>query len=300
MCESVSCHIPSHELLYERLVIKIRSIFPTNINEINLVKFIGRYQYISNNDVQYFFNNTYYPKRIKRLVDNNILRRYNRYLVLGDNGYNFIKVLGENAVQLKYDKKYADRLKYISHIAAIYNNEKHITFLPSFEIKDKTAFTESSRKYIGILKMFGTSYLTYHISDEHTTKYINSIYYDLQRETQYKNIIILINNINRIDLKEWAFGLNSVVICEDNDKDLQELKYLQQVKWSKVIHKLYKNSVHLSEYNFCDYTDKKKKFISTFSFVDSEKLNKIDTFLKNNTEKQVDIICSENTFNILR
>jgi len=106
--------------------------------------------------------------------------------------------------------------------------------------------------------------------------------------------------INRINLNEWAFGLNSVVICEDNDKDLQELKYLQQVKWSKVINKLYKNSVHLSEYNFCDYTDKKKKFISTFSFVDSEKLNKIDTFLKNNTEKQVDIICSENTFNILR
>jgi len=281
-------------------VIKIKSIFPTNINEINLVKFIGRYQYISNNDVQYFFDNTYYPKRIKRLVDNNILRRYNKYLILADNGYDFLKILGQNTVPLRYHKKYADRLKYISHIAAIYNNEKYISLLPSYEIKDKTAFTESSRKYIGILKMFGTSYLTYHISDEHSTKYINSVYYDLQKETRHKNILILINDINRINLKEWAFGLNSVVICEDNDKNLQELKYLQQINWSKVIYKLYKNSVHLSEYNFCDYTDNKNKYISTFNFIDTEKINRINTFVVNNSNKKMEIVCNENIKEVLR
>ena len=44
----------------------------------------------------------------------------------------------------------------MSHLAALYNKNEHITFTPSFEIKDKTAFTESSRKYIGILKIFGT------------------------------------------------------------------------------------------------------------------------------------------------
>ena len=37
-------------------------------NEINLVKFIGRYQYISSKDVQYFFDDTYYPKRITKLI----------------------------------------------------------------------------------------------------------------------------------------------------------------------------------------------------------------------------------------
>ena len=61
----------------------------------------------------------------------------------------------------------------MSHLGALNNNNKYITFTPSFEIKDKTAFTESFCKYIGILKIFGTSYLTYHISKEHTQKYIN-------------------------------------------------------------------------------------------------------------------------------
>ena len=165
--------------------------------------------------------------------------------------------------------------------------------MKGFEIKDKTAFTESSRRYIGILKIFGISYLMYHISAEHNKKYINSVYYDLQKETGYKNIIILVNDIHRINLQEFVFGLNSVIICEDNDENLQELKFLQQINWSKVIYKLYGNKVHLSAYNFCDYTDNKNKFISSFNFIDTEKINRIDIFLKNNS-KQVEIICTEN------
>ena len=50
------------------------------------------------------------------------------------------------------------------------------------EIKDKTSFTESSRKFIGILNIFGVKYLTYHISEKHTEKYIRSIIFDLQKE----------------------------------------------------------------------------------------------------------------------
>lgn len=277
----------------------IKSIFPTNESEQNLVRFIGRYQYLSSKDLQYFFDNTYYPKRIKRLIDNNILRRYKKNLILGENGYDFLKVLGQNAVPLRYQKKYADRLKYISHLAAIYNNEKHIIFKPSFEIKDKNVFTESSRKYIGTLKIFGTTYLTYHISDLHDTKYINSIYYDLQKETRYKNIIILINDISRINMKEWAFGFNSLVICEDSDESLKKLKYIQQVNWLNVVNKLYGSKVHISSYNFCDYAFK-DKYISVLNFIDTEKLNRIDTFLKNNIGKKVEIVCGKDIISLLR
>ena len=54
------------------MVIIIKSIFPKNENEIELVRFIGRFQYLSNKDVKYFFNDTYYPKRIAKLIRNNI------------------------------------------------------------------------------------------------------------------------------------------------------------------------------------------------------------------------------------
>lgn len=303
MCDSnryrIAAHYPLFEILIEKVVIEIKSIFPSNENEINLVRFIGRYQYLSSKDSEYFFECTYYPKRITKLIKNGIIRRYKKYLVLADDGYNFMKILGQHTVPLVYQKKYADRLKYMSHLAALYNKNKYITFTPSFEIKDKTAFTESSRKYIGILKIFGTNYLTYHISEEHTQKYINSVIYDLQKETKHKNIIVLINDIKRIDLRDFAFGLNSVIICEDNDNKLQELQYLHQVNWTKVVNKLYKNQVHLSEYNFCDYTDNRDKYITNFYFVDTEKINRIDIFLKNNTQKQADIICTEDIVKFL-
>ncbi len=280
-------------------MIKIKSIFPTNENEIKLVQFIGRFQYISNKDIKYFFSDTYYPKRIARLVNNNILRRYQKYLVLGDDGYNFMKILNQHTVPLVYQKKYADRLKFMSHLSALYNKDNQITFEPSFEIKDKTVFTESSRRYIGILNIFGTKYLTYHISKEHTQKYISSVIYDLQKETNYKNVIILIDNINRIDLRDFAFGLNSVIICNDNDTELQKLKYLHQLNWNKVIDKLYGNQIYLSEYTFCDYTDSRDKYITTFYFIDAEKINRIDTFLKNNAQKQADIICDDSIVKLL-
>ena len=257
-----------------------------------MVKFIGRFQYLYIKDAEYFFNDTYYPKRIRNLIQKNIIRKYNKYLVLAENGYAFMKVLGQNTVPLRYDKKYTDRLKFISHLASIYHKEEYIDFIPSIEIKDKNKFTETSRKYIGILKIFGTNYLTYHISKEHITKYINSVVYDLQKETRNKNILVLVDDIKKIELRNFVFGFNSLIISEDKDEDLQKLKYIQQINWPKIVQKLYKD-VHISEYNFCDYTNNKDKYITTFYLIDTEKINRINVFLTANKNKQADIICDE-------
>ena len=218
-------------------MVKIKSIFPTDKNEIDLVKFINTYQYLSPKDLPYFFNTTYYPKRIAKLIQNNILRRYKRFLVLGEDGYNFMKILGLETNKLRYQEKYANRLKFMSHLAA-YFRYSNVTFTPSFLIKDKTAFTESSRKYIGVSNIFGTKYLTYHISNEHTDKYLNSVIYDLQKELKYKNVIIMIDDITRIDFLKFSFGLNSVIICGDTDKALDKIKYLQQINWTKVVQEM--------------------------------------------------------------
>lgn len=281
-----------YEKKFIRQVVKIKSIFPTDKNEIDLVKFINTYQYLSPKDLPYFFNTTYYPKRIAKLIQNNILRRYKKFLVLGEDGYNFMKILGVETNKLRYQEKYANRLKFMSHLAAIFKHS-NATFIPSFQIKDKTAFTESSRKYIGILNIFGTKYLTYHISNSHTDKYLNSVIYDLQKELKYKNVVILIDDISRIDFLKFSFGLNSVIICEDTDESLKKLKYLQQINWLKILNISFKENLALSELNFCDYTDHKNLYVSNFYFIDTEKINRISTFIQNNINKKVDIVCPE-------
>ena len=272
-------------------MIKIKNIFPTNQEEINLIKFINTYQYLSSKDLKYFFSTTYYPKRITRLIKNDILRKYKNYIVLGKNGYNFMKILNIPTKELRYQEKYSNRLKYISHLAAVMQS-KFITFLPSFLIKDKS-FTESSRKFIGIISIFGTKYLTYYITNEHTKKYINSIIYDLQKEVQHKNILILVDNLSKIDLMDFSFGFHSLIICENTDENLNKLKYIHQINWRKIINSTFKENLHISEFNFCDYTNSSSKYVACFYFIDTEKINRIKTFMQNNIDKKVDIICDE-------
>lgn len=52
------------------------SYFPTNKDEISLIKFIAKYQYLNVSDAKYFFNSSrYYRNRIKNLIDKNFLRK---------------------------------------------------------------------------------------------------------------------------------------------------------------------------------------------------------------------------------
>ena len=266
---------------------------PTDKNEVELIKFIGRYQYLSIKDLKYFFNNiSYARKRITRLVKDNILRRYNKCLIIGKNGVVFLESIGQKRAKLRYDKKYVERLKYISHIGAFYNKCPNIKFTPSFEMKNKEEYTESSRRYIGILEISGRKYLTYHIPEYQNQRYINSVIYDLQETTQYKNIIILINDITRLKLNEFAFGLTSVNICEDNDTGLEKLKFLEYIKWSKIARDVFGNNVSFSKYKFTDFIYENDKYISVFYLLDTEKIARIYTFHKANPERSAEVVCS--------
>lgn len=119
-----------------------------------------------------------------------------------------------------------------------------------------------------------------------------SIIYDIQKEKKFKNIIILVNDINRINLNDFAFGINEVLIIEDNKKNREKLKYLHSINWSKIINDNFRNRLFFSEYNFCDYTDYKNKYVSTFYYLDTEKINRIKYFLRENKNKNAHIICN--------
>ena len=119
-----------------------------------------------------------------------------------------------------------------------------------------------------------------------------SIIYDIQKEKKFKNIIVLVNDINRINLNDFAFGINEVLIIEDNKKNREKLKYLHSINWSKIINHNFRNRLFFSEYNFCDYTDYKNKYVSAFYYLDTEKINRIKYFLRENKNKNAYIICN--------
>lgn len=262
--------------------------------EIDLIKFIGNFQYLDSNDAKYFFNSkSYYKKRITTLVENKYLKRTHTNLVLDKAGKNYCEMFNHNYNKLNRNVKYKKRLLYISHLAAYYFNCKEIEFTPSFNMKDKQVLTTTARKFIGVLNINGIDHLTYHISKENDIYYIKSVIYDIQKETRYKNIIVLVDDINRIKLTDFVFGYNEVLIIEDTEENREKIKYISKINWYKVINDSYWSYLFLAEYNFCDYTDYKNKYVSTFYFLDTEKINRIKYFLRENENKNVDIICTK-------
>ena len=238
--------------------------FPNNNEEKELLDFIAKYQYLNVNDVKYFFNTKkYYKKRITNLVSKKFLRRIKLNLVLDELGFEYIKLLGKEYSKLNRNKKYLPRLLYLSNIGAFYHRCKTIRFIPSFLMKDKEMFTITSRKFIGILNINGIKYLTYHISKNHDKRYVASVIYDIQKERKYKNIIVFVDNVKMINRNDFAFGNNQVLIIEDTEENREKLKFLNNIDWHKALNNIYKNKVYLSEYNFCDYTDYKNRYIST-------------------------------------
>ena len=268
--------------------------FTNNDEEISLIKFIAKYQYLSVNDVKYFFDTQkYYKKRITNLVKKKYLRRIKATLVLDELGIEYIKLFNLEYTPLNRNKKYYSRLLYISNLGAFFNKAKTVKFTPSFCIKDKEMFTIKARRFVGILEINRFDYLTYHISEEHDNRYLTSVIYDIQKEKKYKNIIVLINDKNRANINDFSFGMNSVLLIEDNEKNREKLKYLHSINCAKIIQEKYKNKMFISEYNFCDYTDYKNKYINMFYFLDTEKINRIKYFLRENEDKNVDIVCSK-------
>lgn len=262
---------------------------PNNFEEISLLKFLGKFQYLNLNDTKYFFSSKkYYKKRISNLISKKYIRKNNNNLVLADTGIKYVKSITSEYNRLNRNTRYLPRLLYISNLAAFYYNCETIKFIPSFDLKDRETFTITSRRYIGILKINGIEYLTYHISKFQDNRYISSVIYDIQKEKDYKNIIILVDDITKINTLDFTFGFNQVLIIEDNLENREKLKYLNSVNWPNIIQDNFKNS-YISEYNFCDYTNYKSQYISHFYFFDTEKINRIKQFIKGN--KNIDIIC---------
>lgn len=69
------------------------SYFSINNDEISLIKFIAKYQYLKVKDAKYFFNSSrYYRNRIKNLIDKKFLRKIKWTLVLGRSGIQYVEL----------------------------------------------------------------------------------------------------------------------------------------------------------------------------------------------------------------
>lgn len=257
--------------------------------------FVKKYKYVKVSDFKYLYaNKQYYQTKIKHWINNNYLRKIKWYIVLGAEGKKYLENLGYKCSRISYEKTYIERQKIISSFAARYYNNKKIKFIPSIDLKDKQIFTITSRRFIGILNIDKTDYLTYYITKKHDDRYVQSVIYDIRKETKLKNVIVFVEDLKKIDINNFVFGLDKLYIIPTTENNIHLLERIHRIDYQKLFFKLYKENVYLSEYAFCDYYTKSRLYIFPLIFIDTEKLSIIKFFLMENKDEKVDILYSKN------
>lgn len=266
-----------------------------NEYDIEILLFVNKYKFVKVSDFKYLYPYKYYYKfKVKTLVENNYLRKIKWYVVLGFEGKKYLESLGYNYSKISYEKTFVERQKIISSFAARYYKNENVKFIPSMDLKDKQIFTITSRRFIGILNIDKTDYLTYYITKEHDNRYVQSVIYDIRKEHKYKNVIVFVEDLNKIDINNFIFGIDKLYIIPNTENNIHLLQKIHRIDYQELFSNVYKDNVYLSEYDFCDYYTKAGLFIFPLPFIDTEKLSTIKYFLLENKNKKVDILYSKN------
>lgn len=257
--------------------------------------FLAKYKLMYGSDCKMVYDTKdYHRKRLKVLEQEKYIRRVNRlYIKLDVKGTKMVKDFGYDYSFNCRKKEYIDRLNEIAKIAALTINS-NIEFVASWDLKDSNIYTQTSRKYLGKIKYHNKESLVYYISKEKQISYISQTINDIQKIMNYKNILIFIENMNILNEKQrFVFGKDSTLIINPTKFNLNLLKKLEKVDLYEIVKKIYSNKeILLSNWIKAEYMTNNREYIVVMPFIDTEKLNKLGMFYKNNpnVNRKIDII----------
>lgn len=257
--------------------------------------FLAKYKMMLGSDCKKVYKTKdYHRKRLKVLEQEKYIRRVNRlYIKLDDKGTRMVKEFGYNYSFTCRKKKYIDRLNEIARIAAL-TIDSNIEFTASWNLKDSSIYTQTSRKYLGKLKYQDKESIVYYISKEKHISYISQTINDIQKIMNYKNILIFIENMNILSEKQrFAFGKDSTIIINPTNDNLTIFKELEAFDFYEIVKKIYSDKeILLSNWKKAEYMTEDRVYIVVMPFIDTEKINRLRMFYKNNPKvnRKIDII----------
>ena len=264
--------------------------------DIQLLMFLKKYKIMLAADSKRNYKSTdYHFKRLKILEKGRYIKRIDRfYIKLDINGIKLMKDIGYDYHNLCRALDYQDRVKEISKIASL-TLDSNIKFIASWELKDKSAFTEVGRKFIGEMHYQNRDYLSYYISNNKGIVYIKQIINDIQKAVNYKNILVFVENFKAISKSNryFIFGKENTLIINANKDNLDRIRLFQNVDLYEIIKQIYKEKeVLLSDWKRADYMTESKNYIILMPFLNTEKLHNLNIFYKNNkdTRRKIDIL----------
>lgn len=229
------------------------------------------------------------------------IKRVDRFRIKLDvNGTKLIKDIGYDFIEVCRNQGYKNRINEISKIATV-TLDSDIDFIASWDLKDNQIFTEHGRKFIGEIKYLQIQFLAYYISKDRDFKYMKTVMNDIEKNIKYKNIMIFLEDFDRINKSNryFIFGMDRCLLINPNNDNLDKMRFFQRIDIYEILKRIYDtNEILLSNWKKADYMLENKQYIIFMPFLDTEKLHKINIFYRNNKEvyRKIDILTlKENT-----
>lgn len=245
---------------------------------------LAKYKMMLRTDcAEIYKTNDYHRKRLKILENEKYIRRVNRfYIKLDDKGTKLVKDFGYNYSFLCRKPSYIDRITEIAKISRLAINSD-IEFIASWDMKDNAIFTQTSRKYIGKLIYPKKEFIVYYISKKRQFSYIGQIINDISKLSTNKNIIIFVEDMKLLTQKQrFVFGNKSTLLITPTIKNIDLLKKVEQLDFYTMLQNYLQKDILLSNWRKADYMTDNKEYILIMPFIDTEKLQKVNVFYKNN------------------
>ena len=269
--------------------------------DFEVLKFLSNYKMLKVEDASLIYKTKrYYRQRVNKLIDKEYVKKYKSYIILDKKGRKALDEVGSNYIKNIKNESYMERLKHIASIATLSIDSK-ILFIPSWNIKEKDKYTETARRYIGKIVIENKEYLTYYISAKKEHVYIKQLLFDVNKSINYDDIIIFVENFDVVNKRysNLSFGKKNTFIILNTYENKEKIKEIIKTNTHELLENIYEKEILISNWEIADYMLDDGTYLIYMPFINTEKIEKINWFYKENTnvKRKIEILTLEENKN---
>ncbi|MBE5812968.1 MAG: type IV secretory system conjugative DNA transfer family protein [Clostridiales bacterium] len=245
-----------------------------NQNDINLLQYLARFKLMCANDAIYFYGSSYYQKRLQELKNAKFITRYYRiYIKLNPASMRYLEEQGIKCEVPCKNKNYINRLIFVSKLGLEFV-KANISFKLSWEMKGNN-YTDWNRRFIGEIKLRDDKYLIYYAKSD--SKYIRQLHFDINKDLEYQNVLVVVDNLNVID-KQNQFVFPNKVSCILIHRDrINTLGVFNKTCIKDEIERIYGKPAKNSDINLAEYKINDTNIVY-MPYIDTHKIVAINNF----------------------
>ncbi len=121
--------------------------------------------------------------------------------------------------------------------------------------------------------------------------YIKQLLFDINKSFNYENIIIFVEDLDVINPKysNLSFGKEKTIVILNDNYNRELIKRYTDIDWHEVLEEIYKKEILISDWDKADYLLDENSYIIEMLFINTEKIEKLKWYYKENISSQKNV-----------